>query len=477
MLGICPIGAEDDLNVTTLHDTGAGPALLVGVSEYVPGPGERSAFGDLPGVMKDLEIMSETLQKLGWPKEKVTILPNPNRSQMQAAMDRFGSEAAKTTGTSLFYFSGHGVLHNKQNYLIPARAPVVTKPHLESYAVPAEHVIGYFTGKKGTGPCLVFIDACRDNTLPDENKSGGQDLALKRQDGLFIGYSTGEGLVSGMTDEGSYFTKALAKRLPTPGRSLDDVFIGVINDVERETAHLGEQFQPPEKLSALRVILHLVPGEKKREPPPPPAIPDELPKLAALLEKGAISSGLRVILKEGVEMSFRKHADGFWMAETECTQAQWLAINADNPSKCVGADNPVDSVSWWDASGFATELNERYESQLGDWRFALPTEEQWEQAAFAEGVPDDTQVSRMGITAWYGVERTVPVKSRAAGPHETYDLFGNVWEWCRERSSRRVARGGGWADTPENCRNYRFTQDARYRSASIGFRLVIEQAR
>lgn len=280
-----------------------------------------------------------------------------------------------------------------------------------------------------------------------------------------------------MTDEGSYFTKALAKRLPTPGRSVDDVFTGVISDVEKQTAHLGEQFQPPEKLSALRVILHLVPDEKEPVPPPSPPTPDELPKLASLLEKGAISSGVRVILKDGVEMLFRKHADDFWIAETECTQAQWLAIEADNPSKCVGANNPVDSVSWWDASGFATELNERYESQLGDWRFALPTEEQWEEAAFAAATPDDTQLPRMAITAWDGVERSAPVKSRAAGPHKTYDLFGNVWEWCRERSPKRVARGGGWADTPENCRSYRFTQDSRYRSASIGFRLVIEQTR
>lgn len=107
--------------------------------------------------MKDLEIMSETLQRLGWPKEKVTVLPNPNRSQMQAAMDRFGSEAAKTTGTSLFYFSGHGALHNKQNYLIPSRAPVVTKPHLESYAVPVEHVTGYFSGKNAADPVLYSL--------------------------------------------------------------------------------------------------------------------------------------------------------------------------------------------------------------------------------------------------------------------------------------------------------------------------------
>jgi sulfatase modifying factor 1 len=36
----------------------------------------------------------------------------------------------------------------------------------------------------------------------------------------------------------------------------------------------------------------------------------------------------------------------FWLGETEVTQALWQAVIGSNPSKFVGAENPVEQVSW-----------------------------------------------------------------------------------------------------------------------------------
>jgi hypothetical protein len=41
---------------------------------------------------------------------------------------------------------------------------------------------------------------------------------------------------------------------------------------------------------------------------------------------------------------------GFWLAETACTQALWEAVMGENPSRFKGAERPVESVSWEDAS-------------------------------------------------------------------------------------------------------------------------------
>ena len=64
--------------------------------------------------------MIATVKKLGF--DELTVLENPTRIEMDHAMTDFGRAAAKTTKASFFYFSGHGVLHNKLNYLIPAKA-------------------------------------------------------------------------------------------------------------------------------------------------------------------------------------------------------------------------------------------------------------------------------------------------------------------------------------------------------------------
>lgn len=246
----------DDIPTFTLPQIGAGPALLIFVSDY----GGRSAFADLPGVKKDRAAMLGTVEKLGF--KDVTVVENPTLDQMKGAMSDFGNTAAKSTKASFFYFSGHGVLHKNLNYLVPAHAPIETQGHLPLYAVPAEHVTGFLAGKRTAGPCLFFVDACRNNTLPADDKgAGGDGIDLDNQAGMFIGYATDEGKTSGLTQEGSLFTTSLAKRLLTPGRSVDDLFAGVVVDVEKHSQALNHaEIQPPQKMSSLRYVLHLVPG-------------------------------------------------------------------------------------------------------------------------------------------------------------------------------------------------------------------------
>lgn len=248
----------DDIPTVTLPQIGTGPALLIFVSEYSP----DSSFPPLPGVMKDKPAMVATVQKLGF--TDITVLENPTRLEMDNAMTDFGRAAAKTPKASFFYFSGHGVLHNKLNYLIPAKANIRTQGHLETSALPAEHVTAFVAGKQTAGPCLFFVDACRDNSLPATEKGAfGDGVVFQRQAGMFIGYSTDEGKTSGLTQDGSFFTASLAKRLLTAGRSLDDLFAGVVADVEQTSKTKGAQVpQPPQKESRLRYVLQLVPEAK-----------------------------------------------------------------------------------------------------------------------------------------------------------------------------------------------------------------------
>ena len=190
---------------------------------------------------------------------------------------------------------------------------------------------------------------------------------------------------------------------------------------------------------------------------------------------------------------------GFWMQETEVTQAQWEALVGSKPSHFKAAKLPVESVSWWNVQAFLQELNAR-----GGGGYRLPTEAEWEYAAKAGNTGpfgfacDDYTSANCGSSAsclepyaWYGRNSsgtTHPVGSKLPNAWGLYDVSGNVWEWVwdwywkfekgSERNPRgpssgeyRVLRGGSWSNI---ARNLRATDRGGYlptaKNINIGFR-------
>ena len=75
---------------------------------------------------------------------------------------------------------------------------------------------------------------------------------------------------------------------------------------------------------------------------------------------------------------------GYWLAETECTQALWDAVMLANPSHFKGADGvgqqlPVENITWHECQKFIKRLNER----IAGLAARLPTEAEWEYACRA----------------------------------------------------------------------------------------------
>jgi formylglycine-generating enzyme required for sulfatase activity len=159
---------------------------------------------------------------------------------------------------------------------------------------------------------------------------------------------------------------------------------------------------------------------------------------------------------------------GFWLADTACTQALWLAVmGGENPSNHVrDLRNPVEFVSWDEVRVFL----QRLQSALSpDWIAVLPTEAQWEYAcragtvtpfSFGDNVSSqevnfnsDFPYRKSAKELWRGC--TVPVKSLPPNPWGLYEMHGNVYEWCE--NFRRFYPDGPVTDptTPvdwrENC--------------------------
>ena len=160
---------------------------------------------------------------------------------------------------------------------------------------------------------------------------------------------------------------------------------------------------------------------------------------------------------------------GFWMAKTQVTQKQWVAIMGENPSRFKGDNWPVEKVSWNDAQEFLEKLNEKIGSDDGG-KMALPTEAQWEYACRA-GEPGPYSGGTIDEVAWYGDNsdsKTHPVGMKKSNAWGLHDMHGNVREWCADWYDAeleggvdptgpssdwvRVGRGGSWNFNAFHCR-------------------------
>lgn len=192
---------------------------------------------------------------------------------------------------------------------------------------------------------------------------------------------------------------------------------------------------------------------------------------------------------------------GFWLLETELTQAMWESVMGENPSQWKGAELPVEMLCQHDCKEFCAKL-----STLTGFEFTLPTESQWEYAARAETVTpyafgaifDGTQGNSDG-TQPYGTQtpgpylaRTAPVYSYALNPWGFYNMHGNVREWCLDiygpypdgpvtdpsgaaDGKHVVDRGGGWLGHTKYCRSaYRVAHDPGYKNSRLGMRLLLK---
>jgi len=190
---------------------------------------------------------------------------------------------------------------------------------------------------------------------------------------------------------------------------------------------------------------------------------------------------------------------GFWMANTEVTQAQWMQVMGNNPSKFIdsGPDAPVETVSWNDCQAFIAKLNVYLAKQKGG-NLRLPSEAEWEYACRAGTKTayyfgDDA--AKLGGSAWFAGNsgmKTQPVGRKKPNEWGLYDMHGNVWEWCADFYGKypandvtdpawpatgqgRVGRGGGWDDFAGDCRvAYRsYGRSSDFKASPLGFRPVL----
>ena len=140
-----------------------------------------------------------------------------------------------------------------------------------------------------------------------------------------------------------------------------------------------------------------------------------------------------------------KIPNGFWLGQTEVTQAAWKKVKGNNPSHHKGDELPVEAVLGSEAADYCKVIGGR-----------LPSEAEWEYAARA-----GSETSRYGdldAIAWQrGNSNSVthPVGQKRPNAFSLYDMLGNIAEWTTppgDPSKWFVERGGSVYSTSDEIR-------------------------
>ncbi|MGI9382127.1 MAG: caspase family protein [Methyloligellaceae bacterium] len=203
-------------------------ALVIGNSSY-------KHTTTLKNPKNDARDVAAALRRLGFDVIEGTDLAH---AEMRAKVRDF-SIKVEGADVALFYYAGHGVQVDNNNYLAPVNARLSKESDLDFETVSLNFILRQMEREKRTN--LVFLDACRDNPLSQKlarsmatrSTSVGRGLArVESAVGMLIGYATSPGDVALDGDgRNSPYTTAVLKHIETPGIGINDMMIRVRQDV------------------------------------------------------------------------------------------------------------------------------------------------------------------------------------------------------------------------------------------------------
>ena len=200
-------------------------ALIIGNSFY-------NSLPKLQNPSNDAQSMRRALIESNF---DTTVYENLDLKGMQDALRTFGNRLNKDT-VGLFYFAGHGMEFEGENYLVPVNENIV-KPYELATAAISMKLVTNTLKYADNEMSLVIVDACRNSGLGDSRGVGDGFAVTRAAEGMYIAFSTAPGMAA-LDGEGnnSPYTKYLSQAITeSNGESLETLFKKVRADVMRET--------------------------------------------------------------------------------------------------------------------------------------------------------------------------------------------------------------------------------------------------
>ena len=188
---------------SALHaqETGKRVALIIGNDAYPMSP--------LKNAVNDARAMEQGLKSAGF---LTVTLENAKKAEMDAAIGEFLDKLGPDD-TALFFFAGHGVQIESENFLVPVDFPQVATISAAKFACMSVARIFDELKRKRAKRNIIILDACRSNPVTakyslEAGLADPQDAPKES----FIAFSTGPGQTASDNPNGrdSWFTEALA---------------------------------------------------------------------------------------------------------------------------------------------------------------------------------------------------------------------------------------------------------------------------
>ena len=475
-----------------LSGNGKRIALVIGNARY-------EHAGELKNPINDADLMGETLKKVGF---EVSLVKNATKKDLISGLDQFSNKALNGGyNVALYYYSGHGVEVGNKNYLMPVDANPKSPADVEFECFEANRIIKKME-EAGVMTKIIILDACRNNPIArswTKDAGTGGLGAMSAPRGTFIGFSTSPNSVA-LDGKGknSPYTMALAEFIPQAGLEIGQVFNRVSGSTQSVAEKEGMNQIPFTSSSLDKDFYFSVSGAAPEIKDPGYSYLDKFIGYMIYVKGGTFTMGCTnnsSDCNEDEKPSVKISLSDYYIGETEVTQRQWREVMGIDPPQLnkKGCDQcPVERVSWQDVQQFISQLNKK----VGEEKYRLPTEAEWEFAAKGGTKSKNTFYSgsnEIDSVAWYytnAMKEVSEVKKKQPNELGIYDMSGNVWEWCSDwhrnysdsittpfsdasNVKAKVYRGGSWYDSPKLCRVINRESGApALRSSALGFRLA-----
>lgn len=232
----------------------ASPAGAESRTALVVGNGRYVGVSTLPNPTRDAESVAQALQRNGY---DVTLIKDGTLHAIKAAISHF-SEAASRSDIALFYYAGHGVESQGENWLIPVDFKIAEKNEIANATINLRSITS--DASKASTLGLIILDACRDNPFVAPpiapaaaveqsgrkitSRSLGKGLApVVPIENVFVAFAAKDGTVANDGNgEHSPFTDALLRHVERRGLEISSLFRIVRDEVVAVTNGTQQPF-------------------------------------------------------------------------------------------------------------------------------------------------------------------------------------------------------------------------------------------